>query len=140
MRQAKPKKSVTQVFDITALTTIEGDCYTKEWESTNKTCVKCGNYEECMVGFLSNNFKKADKLKGTANAFFDELDWTLVPWEDIFEQILLNPGVITLKDLLDTAKTLSKCIDDKTVKLKVQGWLMSMDVIITDGKLYCNEG
>lgn len=122
--------------DISHLIIDEDDCFGNEWENTSKICAKCSEYETCMVLFLSKNNHRVDDIRKKSKNFFDELDWDNVPWTEIFEQIVLNPGEISLQDLRFTVKKLSKCIDDFTLNSKVQNWLIENNIKVKKGCLY----
>lgn len=128
MNKSKP-------VDITSIQTSD-DCFGNLWKSTDKSCVKCSMYDICMVITKSKNDAKAKDIRDQTGGFLDELDWTLVPWSDIVENIIMNDGKITLKDLRDTVKVLSKCVDQKTVNYKVQNFLIENNIKVTEGCLY----
>ncbi len=124
--------------EFKTLTTSEDDCFGKEWESTDKNCVRCSEYETCMVIFHSQNFERAEEIKAPNSAFLDELDFQAVPWEDIYEQILLNPGEISYEGLLQAVEKYSKCQDKKTIIYKCKNWIISKQIKIKDSCLYCS--
>lgn len=122
--------------DISHLTVDSDDCFGNEWESTNKICTKCSEYEVCMVLSMSKNKEREKEIKKQSKHFFDELDWSNVPWGDIYEQVMMTPGEITLVDLRNTVKELSKCIDNSTVNFKVQNFLIENKIKVEKGCLY----
>jgi len=122
-------------IDLSTIQTAD-DCYGKLWKSTDKVCVKCTFYDTCMVITKTKNNSKAEVIKKQTKGFFDELDWTLVPWSDIVENVILYDGHVTLKELRETVKILSKCIDDKTVNYKVQNFLIENNIKVKEGCLY----
>jgi len=122
--------------NIESLITDKDDCFGNEWELSHKSCLSCSEYETCMVLYLENNNTNLAAIKKDHKHFFDELDWKAIPWDDIYEEILLSPGEISIEDFRSTVKTLSKCIDDETVNMKIQNWLIENEIKITKGCLY----
>ena len=123
-------------IDLSLLNIDESDCFGKAWKSTDKACTKCSEYGTCMVITKSKNSSKVKEIRDTTKGFFDELDWKLVPWSDIMEQIIINEGQIKLSDLRNTVKTLSKCVDQATVNYKVSNWLIENSIKVKEGCLY----
>lgn len=132
----KGKVDRSTPVNIKALQVSDDDCFGKEWEATNKMCVECSMYDECMVYQLSKgNQKTINKVKELSGNFFDEINWDLVPFDDITKMIEKHPNQLTIQNLREVVKDKSKCIDDKTVAIKVNNYLISEGIVITEGKL-----
>lgn len=129
------KRSKSNIYDhypieITSITTIEGDCFGVEWEATHKECLSCSDYDICLIATKSKTDNKPDDV------YFDLLDWDLVPWSDIINEIIDNPGELSVVNLRALVKEFSKCMDDTTVMYKVQNWILENGIKIESGCLY----
>ena len=103
----------------------EDDCFGKEWESVNKTCLKCSEYNFCMVKTLERTPPK--------RKYLDELDWELVPWADLLE--MLQTDNLNFDELVETVIELSKCPDKRTAQIKVTNWAIDNGIKLKDGYL-----
>lgn len=138
---ARTKKAIkldlSKPINVEQFSSNPDDCFGNEWHQTAKPCTRCSLYGLCMTVLLSKgNSKKAAQIKKPNKHFLDELDWQAVPWEQIKNEIKKTPGELTLNDLRATVKHLAKVIDDTTVHLKVNNWLINNNIKVTEGCLY----
>ena len=125
-------------INLTELIVDNDDCFGNEWQLTNPDCLKCTSYDLCMVVFSTKGNKaKTDKLKARHGGhFLDELNWDLVPWNDVLRLIQENPKKMSLNELRQFVKKKSNSADDYTVTCKVQDWLIQESIKIEEGWLY----
>lgn len=133
-KQGSRDKSIP--VNIETLSTSDDDCFGKEWQSDAPPCLRCSMYDLCMVKKDALNAPKKAAIKNKTKHFFDELDWTLVPWEAILTQIKANPGEAKLVKLRAFIKEKARVIDDVTVNAKVNNWIFSNGIKIQNGCLY----
>jgi hypothetical protein len=126
VNRSKPK-------DLTSLTLDPDDCFGKEWEISAPECVRCSQYEECMV-LVNDLTKEEEKSVRRGKHFLDEMQWESVPWDDLEE--LIKAQKTSLQDLRDVVGELAKCTDQYTIYLKVQNWLVEKNIKVEDGWLY----
>lgn len=122
---------LSKPINLSQLSNVADDCFGKEWNNIDPACVKCSAYETCMVLCKSTKFAKAKK-----KTYFDQLNWDAVPWSDILSNIKQNPGQTTMNEIREVVKHYSKCIDDVTVNMKVQNWLIENNCKIQDSCVY----
>ena len=103
----------------------EDSCFGTMHSLTDPECRYCHLKEICTV--LTGNTVKPVKKK----TYLDELDWENVPWDTYKKALQTND--INLQDFLDKVAELSKCLDKKTVRIKVNKFIRENGFKIDEG-------
>jgi len=129
MRKAKSgKRDMSKPVDLKVLAPSDGDCFGKEWESTHPECVRCSEYDVCLV--LTKKTRKPE------NKFLDEFDWGVVPWDDIKQMI--KEGGVSMAELREAVMLLAgPDIDPGTVRTKINNFCIQNHIKVDqDGHLF----
>lgn len=127
----------TVPINVTALQVSDEDCFGNEWESTHSSCVACSMYDECLVYTMSKGTEaKKLEIQGATTYFADETDFSLVDWDALLTVITNNPHQVNLLELRQHVKSVAKVIDDTTVAIKVNNYLIEKGIKTKEGCLY----
>lgn len=119
-----PQKS-TAFIDLSKYQVLdEDDCFGRLHELSSNECTMCLMKEVCMA-VCGNKAVKRDKI------YLDELDWQAVPW-DTFKDILKESD-LNLDEVIKVTTEKSKCLDPRTVRIKVNEFIVANDYRIQDG-------
>lgn len=95
----------------------EGDCFTKDWNPSTTACSTCADNEICSILMRKRGKKKAKKIEAESGVkFLDESDFKGVNEKNL-KKTVVDYGDVTLDELHDTVKKLSKCDDMEAVRL-----------------------
>lgn len=131
-RQPKSEKSADHLSVVVdAYTTVEGDCFGKDWDLHDNACTMCGMQSVCAVLTTSSLKKAADLRDAAKNPFVDEIDFSLVPKTQLLE--LLKAQAYPIDSLRNVFKEFSKCADDKTVAIQVNYFIRENSLTTENG-------
>ena len=111
-RKAKTSEINKQPLAIESMVVSSKDDCFGNWDRHDSECENCKDFSSCMVKTLKVT---------TDKVYFDMLDWHAVDWSKVvlkssFEDAESDPD---FKKVCDYVQRESKCIDRKTVEIKV---------------------